>query len=587
MDSVYSFVRRFGCRTGLRRLSHSSRIDESAGRTAAHAWLVVSVALASGCSATSAPSHDGATTDAALTDAAHIDATVTDASPADASPTDASPADAAPADASPADDVAAAPPATEVALAVGGVLLDHDYNAGSSYDYNPSIIQSGNLLRFWWCGGGANPTHGGYTADNIYYAEWDASAAHFVTAPTSVFNEGAPGTWDDYLDCNPSVVAGNFAPFGDGAHYTLALYYVAIPTTTSVNRIGVAFSNDGQSWRRWPTPIITAPYADSAHCSNLYGIGSPSTYSIDGKGSVRLFFEDFCNFELFSATSTDGVHFAAREAVSKAGLSYCNSTHAGGIPTDANLAFDPANHAWYATMDLGCDNFQRSGERGTVGFKLFRMQAGAIDSLANGQWQELATIDTNLTGYEINSWPAPTRDQFGNVDLSAGHDTIQMFYSVSNPRAPTTSTASQYVASTDPTHWDIAWALWSNVSGAATSFERFQGSTHEITTGYADRSRFPVDEGSVGLLYQAPQGTLTTPLYNCQSNTNSDFFVSTDLLCEGQRIVGLQGYALTDQHGGDLPLYRCVTSAGDRFVSHDPGCEGATMESLLGYALPK
>gem|GEM_PF-3873755 len=57
------------------------------------------------------------------------------------------------------------------------------------------------------------------------------------------------------------------------------------------------------SARRWSQPVISAPFADSAHCANTYGIGTPSTYNIDGHSSVRLFFEDYCNFEL-SPTAT-------------------------------------------------------------------------------------------------------------------------------------------------------------------------------------------------------------------------------------------------------------------------------------------
>jgi hypothetical protein len=118
-----------------------------------------------------------------------------------------------------------------------------------------------------------------------------------------------------------------------------------------------------------------------------------------------------------------------------------------------------------------------------------------------------------------------------------------------------------------------------------TPLRRYRGGTHDVTTGYADRALFPVDEGSLGLLYTAPQGATTVALYNCQLGTSADFFVSTDLMCEGQRIIGLEGYALTASAANTYPLYRCVVGGAQHFVSHDPKCEGQKTESLLGYAL--
>lgn len=128
------------------------------------------------------------------------------------------------------------------------------------------------------------------------------------------------------------------------------------------------------SWRRWSQPVISAPFADSAHCANTYGIGTPSTYNIDGH--------------------------------------------------------------------------------------------------------------------------------------------IQVFYLVANPRVSATSSTAAFVVASDPTHWDIAYSEYRSVAGVTTPIKRYQGATHEVTTGFVDRGRFPVDEGSYGLVFEGPQGGLTTALYS-------------------------------------------------------------------------
>lgn len=466
-------------------------------------------------------------------------------------------------------------------IVTGQPFLSHSYSAKRSYDYNPSVIQSGTMQRFWWCGGGANPHHPGYTADNIYYAARDTRSGKFAQSPVSVFAEGTAGHWDDYLDCNPSVVGGNFAPFGDGRHYTLAMYYVANSIASGTNQIGVAFSNTGTSWRRWPYPVITRSNPHPG--KGCYGVGSPSAYNIGRSGRVRLFYEDICNggYTLYSAITPDGVNFAHPTTVTRSGLGYCNSVHQGAVPTDANMSYDPAHSDWYATMDLGCANGQRSGERGTIGFKLYKKHASSTGSLAAGSWQPIATVDTNSTGYEINSWPALRRDRYGNVALP----NLEVLYTVANPLPPSNVSAAQGRTASAPQFWDISYSTIIMNQRNVTSLVRYRGATHDVTTGYANRAAFPVNEGSLGYLYEAPRSS-TRALYNCQQAGTRDYFVSVDLRCEGQRIVGLEGYALTRSGKGELPLYRCVIdSKSGHFVSHDSKCEGHRTERLLGYAM--
>jgi hypothetical protein len=66
-----------------------------------------------------------------------------------------------------------------------------------------------------------------------------------------------------------------------------------------------------------------------------------------------------------------------------------------------------------------------------------------------------------------------------------------------------------------------------------------------------------------------------------------DYFVSLDSGCEGQRVLGKNGYAYASPVAGLglIEVYRCSTGQ-DHFVSKDPKCEGQKTEEVLGYVLP-
>jgi hypothetical protein len=76
------------------------------------------------------------------------------------------------------------------------------------------------------------------------------------------------------------------------------------------------------------------------------------------------------------------------------------------------------------------------------------------------------------------------------------------------------------------------------------------------------------------------------PFYGCKSG-QEDYFVSLDMGCEGQRILGKDGYGYSKPVSGLklVALFRCSTGH-DHFVSQDPKCEGKTTDELLGYVVP-
>jgi len=93
------------------------------------------------------------------------------------------------------------------------------------YDYSPSVIDSANTIKVWWCGSAANPNDATQTSDTIQYSTIDPLTGK-VSDPITVMGE-TPGTWDAAYTCNPQVVGGTFVnPLGDGQTYSYAMYYV-------------------------------------------------------------------------------------------------------------------------------------------------------------------------------------------------------------------------------------------------------------------------------------------------------------------------------------------------------------------------
>lgn len=105
---------------------------------------------------------------------------------------------------------------------------------------------------------------------------------------------------------------------------------------------------------------------------------------------------------------------------------------------------------------------------------------------------------------------------------------------------------------------------------------------HEVTTGWADTGVFHL-EFTLGHLHEAPAAGFTRALYGCVQGSD-DYFNSLDGSCEGQLVLGLDGYLSPVAAPGLVELYRCYN--GDHFISTDPGCEHTRTEGVLGWATP-
>jgi len=447
------------------------------------------------------------------------------------------------------------------------------------YDYSPSVIQAADgRLQFWWCGQGSNPNRPSQDNDTIQYATLNPATGK-ATQPVTVLGE-TDGAWDAAYVCNPRVIGGFFSnPLGDGETYSYAMYYVGTARHSGMaNSIGVAFSNDGEHWKKYPQPVIVTS------TQTYYGAGQPVAYNNDRKSGIRLFYENTnrAGVQHVEAISTDGVHFQDAGTLTTNGL---NSNFPGTSWGD--MAYDPKTQYWYASFNMNVREPSTTGnrtERGQLGVTLYRIPAS---SLLTGEspWEELHSYDTNGTGNESNFLAAFLRDEYGNVSTGP-YPTIELFTSISNPKPRWNAAPGDAAGGATPEFWDIGVARWTPGEQLLPLNQYANDTVREATTGWIDPAGGFKLQSALGLLYEGPQNGATLAMFSCKKGA-TDYFVSTDKACEGQRILGIEGYGYAQPQAGQslTPLYRC-TGGRDHFLSSDSTCQGEdSAPVLLGYAI--
>ena len=446
------------------------------------------------------------------------------------------------------------------------------------YNYSPSIVETGNVRQFWWCSQGKNPNDSSQDTDAIYYESVNEKTFAKV-GPLLVLAE-TPGAWDSAYTCNPKVIEGVFAnPIGDGKTYRYAMYYVATAAINGINNsIGAAFSNDGIKWEKYPEPVILSTSATG------YGVGQPSLYNADHKSAITMFYED-SNLPVkhIAATSTDGIHFAVRGTLTTQGLDADDPDATWG-----DISYDSAKGQWYA---LFCRQFRAPSttgnviERGQFGVELYQIPN---DSLFTGTtpWQQLVIKDTNATGYESNFIAGLVHDPYGNVNLAA-YPEIDFYTSVSYPAPSWEATPAEAGTSARIGTWILMPMKWNPATDVQMPLAQYyNGHQHEVTSGWVSESSGFIKQNVFGHIYANPLHGATVPIYSCKEG-KVGYFVSLDAACEGQRILGKDGYVYSNPDSGKnlIPIYRC--SAGqDRFVSTSQSCGGQLMDEFLGYLAP-
>ena len=449
------------------------------------------------------------------------------------------------------------------------------------YDYSASVIQTGQVQEFWWCGQAQNPDNPSQNTDAILHETINLTTGLHL-GPQVVLAE-TPRAWDSGYTCNPQVVQGTFTnPLGDGTTFTYAMYYVGTATEQNTNNsIGAAFSNDGIHWKKYPSPVIRSD-------SPYNGPAQPVPFNSDGKQAIWVFYEDDSpplglNHHT-QAVSQDGVHFTDVGTLTTNGLNF--PPH---LASWSDMAYNPADGYWYASYNLPgrvTPSTANIEERVSFGVQLYRIPRNDLLTGKIG-WQQLQTIDTNLTGFELIFLAGFLRDPYGNL-FPDSTGKIQMFPAFSNRQIAWNDTPAVAAAASDASLWDIGQYSWSPTDPTVYELKRYNnGTAHLVTTGWIDpKGGFSVEK-TLGRLYRNPQQAATIALYGCKAGA-TDAFLSLDAGCEGQHVSGNNGYLYAQPVAGLalIPLYRCKTSR-DHFVSSDPQCEGSTTEKLLGYILPE
>lgn len=445
---------------------------------------------------------------------------------------------------------------------------------GGYWNYSPSVIQTGDMQQFWWCGTGKNPSNPGQISDSILYESINTQTQE-RTGPFVVLAE-TPGTWDALYTCNPRVIRGTFVnPLGDGQTYSYEMFYVGTVDDYGAC-IGAAFSNDGIQWTKYPDPVIVSRTITS------YGVGQPAAYNADGKSAITLFYEDSTPIvHHVAATSADGIHFTVQGTITTNGLDPTNPD-----PTWADMGYDPTTKSWYAAFNLPTRSPSTTGniiERGQYGFQLYRIPDSSLLT-GTTPWKMLTTIDTNLTGYESNFLPSLLHGMYGNINIGS-YPKLDLFVSAAFPK-PAWDASPTSAGDSDEVH---QWAISANNYDPAQktlALKRYvNGQTYETTTGWVDILKFFPD-ATIGHLYTTPQNGANQPFYGCKEG-NTGYFVSLDVNCNGQRILGVNGYGYAKKPAGlaTVALYSCNTQKG-RFLGQDADCKGQGPGTLFAYALP-
>jgi hypothetical protein len=200
-------------------------------------------------------------------------------------------------------------------------------------------------------------------------------------------------------------------------------------------------------------------------------------------------------------------------------------------------------------------------------------------------WEVLKTIDTNLTGYESNFLPSLLHDKYGNINIGP-YPNLELFISTSFPK-PAWDASPEAAGQTGSIYqWAIAVSTYQPNQNTVALNRYINATTYAVTSGWIDPVKF-FPNATLAHLYTKPQHGATQPFYSCKKDSVG-YFVSLDVGCGAQRILGLDGYGYLQKPRGiaTVALYSCASTRYGEFVSREAGCEGEGKGNLLGYALP-
>ena len=305
-----------------------------------------------------------------------------------------------------------ASPAAELEIVYDGVILGR----AGKYDGYPAHLHDSGTHSIWWCSQG--------TYDEIWRATKTGSLGPGNwSAPQKAFGT-SQSLWSVRHTCDPSVIKGSFQY--EGRQYALALYYTAWNDSQGTNAIGVAFSNDGLTWRPHPAPVVLRQGNTPG-----YGAGMSGVAFQPGTGKLLHAYLDSTLVPILRLNeTTDGLHFSP---VPASATQLAQAGRQGDDGQGPDIAYNPADGHWYAAI-------KNHDPAGIYDGETRVLRSAHPDIL--GPWEVIGLFNSSNTGWQQNHNPGLGKNGNGSLYIdSLGWGYV--FFTVGNPR-PDTST------------WDIA-----------------------------------------------------------------------------------------------------------------------------------
>lgn len=128
------------------------------------------------------------------------------------------------------------------------------------------------------------------------------------------------------------------------------------------------------------------------------------------------------------------------------------------------------------------------------------------------------------------------------------------------------------VTDEDYEHTDVLHVTWTTGRTPLRRYFNAPNGDHFTTTSATTPSGYVYDNQLYYLEQTSAIGRKA--VYSCLVRGGTDYFLSTDMLCEGQTTLGRAGYTYTSPPAGisSARLYRCFTT--ENFMTISSNCEG-------------
>ncbi|HET7489484.1 MAG TPA: hypothetical protein VFJ85_16270, partial [Acidimicrobiales bacterium] len=449
-----------------------------------------------------------------------------------------------------------------------------------SYNYSPAVMDDGDVIKAWWCSASSLP---GQATDQIWYQEYNKTTKQYSNR-RSILQTGKPGDWDTFGVCHPSVIKGEWPGAPGGGNFTYAMYYTSTNVAQgggSNNSTGVIFSTDGINWvgqhdKRNPVIKQKVP-----NVPGTYGAGLPAAWS-NGGSSVTVFWSDttwekstdpsipgYRSHSVY-ATAPDGIHFSKPTLVAPTGVP-------GYWKND--FAFDQATPAQVYSAQAGTFRKGAPDEKSeTYNFGIYKIAKDPMLA-GTGTWSTLGVVDTNLTGLPLNFEPGLVRTPTGAIAGDPAKEGITVWFG-GGSGLPTTWQLHKVTLMPNQSkatvfrYSDGAGAYWTTSGYAPASFKAKAKAVVDLPAHASEANQYGV--------YSCLKGPMATDAEGHLTGQGAVEYVSMDMTCGGDTVLGVNGYASIDPSPGATVLYACKDGAAP-FVSTDAKCEGKTVDKPLGY----